>query len=87
MITSPPPVSNSQTQLPSLHHLCSLVHGQLIKLETFQKLQELHMARQKVSVAWRQKWVDLGLDVILAPGSQRTAVAHDTYGWPPYTML
>ena len=57
------------------------------ELETFQKIQELHMARQKVSDAWRQKWVDLGLDVILAPGSQCTAVAYDTYGWPPYTML
>ncbi|KAJ6125187.1 hypothetical protein N7471_012504 [Penicillium samsonianum] len=27
------------------------------------------------------------LDVILAPGAQSTAVGHDTYGWPSYTVM
>lgn len=57
------------------------------ELETFQKIQKLHEARTRVSDAWRQTWVDQKLDVILAPGAQNTAVAYDTYGWPPYTLM
>lgn len=57
------------------------------ELETFQKIQRLHEARTRVSDAWRQTWVDQKLDVVLAPGAQNTAVAYDTYGWPPYTLM
>ncbi|KAJ5280799.1 general amidase-B [Penicillium angulare] len=57
------------------------------ELGPFEKIQKLHEARQLVSDSWRQVWVDQQLDVILAPGSQNTAVAHDTYGWPPYTVI
>ena len=57
------------------------------ELGPFQKIQNLHEARQKVSDSWRRVWVDQKLDVLLAPGAQNTAVAHDTYGWPPYTVI
>lgn len=57
------------------------------ELETFEKINALHVARTKYQDAWRRAWVSNGLDVILAPGSQNTAVAHDTYGWPPYTVM
>lgn len=56
-------------------------------LETFEKIQKLHETRTRVSDAWRQTWVDQKLDVVIAPGSQNTATAYDTYGWPPYTLL
>ncbi|KAJ5308928.1 hypothetical protein PENANT_c013G06980 [Penicillium antarcticum] len=56
-------------------------------LEPFDTIQALHEARARVYDAWRQIWVDLKLDVILAPGAQNTAVGFDTYGWPPYTVL
>lgn len=51
------------------------------------KVHELHTALGKVSDAWRREWVEKKLDVILAPGSQSTAVGFDTYGWPPYTVM
>ncbi|KAJ5128804.1 hypothetical protein N7448_002517 [Penicillium atrosanguineum] len=57
------------------------------ELETFEKIQKLHEARTRVSDAWRQTWVDQKLDVVIAPGSQSTATAYDTYGWPPYTLI
>lgn len=38
------------------------------------KVNELHTALGKVSNAWRREWVEKRLDVILAPGSQGTAV-------------
>ncbi|KAJ5788480.1 hypothetical protein N7457_003470 [Penicillium paradoxum] len=56
-------------------------------LEPFQTIQALHAARKRVQDVWRQTFVDQKLDVILAPAAQGTAVAHDTYGWPPYTLL
>lgn len=56
-------------------------------LEPFETIQALHVARQRVHDVWRQTWVDQKLDVILAPGAQNTAVGHDTYGWPPYTVI
>jgi amidase len=56
-------------------------------LEPFQTIQALHVARQRVSDEWRRVWVDQKLDVILAPGAQNTAVACDTFGWPPYTVM
>ncbi|KXG53696.1 Amidase [Penicillium griseofulvum] len=56
-------------------------------LDTFETIKTLYDARQRVHDAWRQTWVDQKLDVILAPGAQNTAVAHDTYGWPPYTVI
>lgn len=57
------------------------------ELDTFEKIQKLHESRVRVSDAWRQSWVEQKLDVILAPGAQNTAVSHDTYGWPPYTLI
>ncbi|KAJ5503403.1 Amidase [Penicillium fimorum] len=56
-------------------------------LGTFETIKTLHDARLRVQDAWRQTWVDQKLDVILAPGAQSTAVAHDTYGWPSHTVL
>lgn len=56
-------------------------------LNPWQKIQQLHLARQQVNDAWRRAWVDQKLDVLLAPGSQSTAVTYDTYGWPPYTVI
>ncbi|KAJ9491127.1 hypothetical protein VN97_g2103 [Penicillium thymicola] len=53
----------------------------------FETILTLHAARQRVHEAWRQAWVDQKLDVVLAPGAQSTAVGHDTYGWPSYTVM
>ncbi|KAJ5543310.1 hypothetical protein N7535_005738 [Penicillium sp. DV-2018c] len=56
-------------------------------LEPFEMIQRLHKAQRGVHDAWRQTWVDQKLDVILGPGAQNTAVAYDTYGFPPYTVI
>ena len=53
----------------------------------FQVIDDLHTARSNVIDAWHQVWVQEKLDVLLAPGAQNTAVPHDTYAWPPYTVM
>ncbi|KAK9586274.1 hypothetical protein V6Z92_005230 [Aspergillus fumigatus] len=57
-----------------------------MELPPFEKINALHTARQEYADAWRRCWVGNGLDVVLAPGAQNTAVPHDTFGWPPYTV-
>ncbi|KAL3496408.1 fatty-acid amide hydrolase [Aspergillus germanicus] len=58
-----------------------------MELPPYEKIDALHKARQRYADAWRRAWVANGLDVVLAPGAQNTAVPHDTYGWPPYTLI
>lgn len=55
--------------------------------ELVDKITGLHDARHRFADSWRKTWVEHSLDVLLAPGSQNTAVPHDTYGWPPYTVV
>jgi amidase len=35
---------------------------------------------------WHQVWVENKLDVVLFPPAQTTAMPHDTFGSPPYTI-
>ncbi|RAK95306.1 general amidase GmdB [Aspergillus ibericus CBS 121593] len=56
-------------------------------LPPFETIDALHVARQGYADAWRKTWVENSLDVLLAPGAQNTAVPHDTFGWPPYTLV
>ncbi|KAF2144892.1 uncharacterized protein K452DRAFT_244341 [Aplosporella prunicola CBS 121167] len=50
-------------------------------------LAALNVERTAFGEKWRQIWVENGLDLVLSPGAQNTAVPHDTYGLPPYTAL
>ncbi|OGM45382.1 general amidase-B [Aspergillus bombycis] len=53
----------------------------------FEIIDGLHNARKAYAEAWRRTWVQSGIDVLLTPGAQNTATPHDTYGWPPYTVI
>ncbi|KAL2813175.1 fatty-acid amide hydrolase [Aspergillus granulosus] len=55
--------------------------------DIFKKISALHLAKKGYSDFWRKTWTEYGLDVVLAPGAQNTAVPHDTYAWPPYTLI
>ncbi|KAL2800986.1 amidase signature domain-containing protein [Aspergillus keveii] len=55
--------------------------------DIFKKLSALHLAKKDYSDFWRKTWAEYSLDVVLAPGAQNTAVPHDTYAWPPYTVM
>ncbi|KAK1997752.1 amidase [Colletotrichum falcatum] len=37
--------------------------------------------------SWRKTWREYKLDVVLGPGAVSTAVPHDTYGVPVYTLM
>jgi hypothetical protein len=46
----------------------------------------LNVEQRKIS-AEIHRWVQEGLDAIVMPVYQRTAVRHDSYGVPVYTVL
>lgn len=51
------------------------------------ELWDMNVSRAKILNQYRRVIVDEGLDAILSCGYQATAVPHDTYGVPVYTML
>jgi amidase len=59
----------------------------LTDLSDFELINELQLARDQYSDAWRKTWVENKLDIMLAPAAQNTAVPYDTFGWPPYTLF
>ncbi|KAF4832093.1 Acetamidase [Colletotrichum tropicale] len=50
-------------------------------------LDDLDAARAKFAETWHRTWFDYKLDAIVAPGADKTAVPHDTYGLMPYTVV
>ncbi|KAF7548131.1 hypothetical protein G7Z17_g7278 [Cylindrodendrum hubeiense] len=48
---------------------------------------ELNEVRDSYVESWQKAWIDNDLDVVLAPGAATTAVPHDTYGNPVYTLM
>ncbi|KAF3803107.1 Acetamidase [Colletotrichum gloeosporioides] len=50
-------------------------------------LDDLDAARAKFAETWHRTWFDRKLDAIVAPGADKTAVPHDTYGLMPYTVV
>ncbi|KAL5365258.1 amidase signature domain-containing protein [Aspergillus floccosus] len=54
---------------------------------TLKELYDLNVKRLEVSAKMRKAFLENQLDVILAPGYQSTAVPHDSYGAPMYTVL
>ncbi|RSL90671.1 hypothetical protein CEP52_014509 [Fusarium oligoseptatum] len=52
-----------------------------------EQFHALNIARGMYAEAWKQTWLENHLDVVLAPGAVSTAVPHDTYGIPVYTVM
>ncbi|KAI4704841.1 hypothetical protein J4E89_009426 [Alternaria sp. Ai002NY15] len=56
-------------------------------LEGIKKLAALNVKRDAIQDEWRKIWKEQKLDGVIGPAAQHTAVVHDTYGLPPYTLL
>lgn len=70
-------------QTPALKSLREKMQG----VDEFSKLAALHQVRYELREAWRVLWNELKLDVVISPGAQHTAVKHDTYAYPAYTVF
>lgn len=54
---------------------------------SLEDLFDLNTAKAEYADEWRKVYVQNKLDVIVGPGAETTAVPHDTFGVPPYTVL
>ncbi|KAK8258119.1 fatty-acid amide hydrolase [Phyllosticta capitalensis] len=72
--------------IPSVAAVLELAQGEATIL-TMDQLAALNVAKAKYFEAWRTLWVQNGLDVVLAPAAQHTAVKHDQFLLPPYTAI
>lgn len=57
------------------------------ELDRLGKLGVLNASRAQLREEYRKLWVRHELDVCIAPPAQNTAVPHDLFGMPPYTVL
>ena len=56
-------------------------------LEELPLLAALNVKRAAIDEDWRKLWNKYQLDAVLAPAAQHTAVPHDQYELPPYTVF
>jgi amidase len=54
---------------------------------TLEDVFKLNVERQQLYEDWANLFKEHKLNVMLGPGAETTAVPHDTYGVPPYTVL
>ncbi|KAL2877018.1 hypothetical protein SGCOL_007637 [Colletotrichum sp. CLE4] len=57
------------------------------KLDIPSQFTGLNMARAAYAQSWSQTWQQHDLDIVLAPGASCTAVPHDLFGLPVYTVM
>ncbi|OLN87605.1 Acetamidase 4 [Colletotrichum chlorophyti] len=57
------------------------------ELDVANQLSEFLAHRNSYADTWRRTWKEYDLDIVLAPGAISTAVPHDTYGVPAYTLM
>lgn len=56
-------------------------------LERLDRLAALNVRRRLIAERWREIWATKKIDAVLGPAAQNTAVPHDNFGLPPYTVL
>ncbi|EDU40765.1 acetamidase [Pyrenophora tritici-repentis Pt-1C-BFP] len=54
---------------------------------TMQHIAALNVKRELIQDNWRKIWKNQRLDAVIGPSAQNTAIPHDTYGLPPYTLF
>lgn len=52
-----------------------------------ERLSILNIKRYEIQDLWKKTWVSRGLDAVIGPGAQNTAVEHDMYALAPYTCI
>ncbi|GKT49672.1 acetamidase [Colletotrichum spaethianum] len=57
------------------------------ELDKAHQLGEFLGLRASYANSWRKIWREHDLDVVVGPGAISTAVPHDTYGVPVYTLM
>lgn len=57
------------------------------KVRLLEEVFEMNQKRSQAKEDWNKIFVDGEFDILIAPGNESTAVPHDAYGYPPYTVM
>jgi amidase len=87
--------SSGEPPVPSVAAGAAPVRGDTLKafwadfdeMDMYEKIAALGRERHRLSEAWRKLWNALKLDAVICPGAQHTAVKHDSYKYPAYTVF
>lgn len=87
--------SSGEPLVPSVAAGAAPVRGDALKtfwadfeqMDMFRKVAALGRERHRLSEAWRKLWNEMELDAVICPGAQHTAVKHDTFQYPAYTVF
>jgi amidase len=63
------------------------LYPELDELSGVERVVGLNVRRRALCEHWRQLWVQRGIDAVICPPAQHTALLHDEYVMPPYTLF
>lgn len=91
----PDPFASGEPRVPSVVN-ASVAVSKFIPKKLFPEIDSLtgvgrvaalNMKRQEMREHWRRVWKRCGIDAVISPAAQHTAVEHDKYVLPPYTVF
>lgn len=82
-----PPVPSVVAGLAGAGKLPTKHVGDLSAVDGFRRLAALTTKRTAYQDAWRRLWNKYGIDAVVAPAAQHTAVGHDKFLIPAYTTV
>lgn len=64
------------------------VQSDVTNLDPFHRYAAVNLKRDELQESWmRRIWTEKNLDVVIGPVARSSAVVHDTFGWPFYTVF
>ncbi|KAH7553089.1 hypothetical protein BM1_08062 [Bipolaris maydis] len=82
-----PLVPSVKQSMGAFHAFKNSFLDDMAHLEGVKRVAALNVKRNIIMDEWRSLWKEQKLDVVIGPSAQHTAVPHDTYGLPPYTLF
>jgi len=80
-------VASVKQSMGEFHAFKSNFLDDIAHLEGVVRVAALNTKREAIREGWRRVWKEQKLDVVIGPPAQHSAVPHDTYGLPPYTLM
>jgi amidase len=82
-----PPIPSRDRIASAFKHVAVTHLPDISKLSPLERLAFLNVKRTAALESWRRVWERHGLDAVVGPAAQNTAVKHDGFTTVPYTVF
>lgn len=82
-----PTVRSVVQSMEAFHKFKSTFLDDCASTQGIQRVAALNCKREVIQDDWRKMWKAHKLDGVIGPAAQNTAIPHDTFGLPPYTLF